>query len=238
MKRFFVEKSIRAWYYVVEKKVTEVTAQREYKNPMAQGRSITIDIGAVDADEKVYDIEVQRASAGADVHRARFHSSMIDTKMLKENQHFKEIHDSYVIFIVEHDVMGAGLALYHVDRVIKETGECFDDGSHIIYVNGNYKNDDDPVGKLMHDFRCTSSVDMFYPVLAEQVKYFKETERGRKIMCKAFEDLAEKRAEETRIEVLIETIKSLMDNLKFTAEQAMVAMNISDKDKTILRTRL
>lgn len=41
-----------------------------------------------------------------------------------------------------------------------------------------------------------SSVDMFYPVLADQVKYFKETEGGRKIMCKAFEVLAEKRAEE------------------------------------------
>lgn len=227
-------------------KVTEVTTQKEYKNPMAKGRSITIDIGAVDADGKVYDVEVQRATAGADVHRARFHSSMIDTKMLKEKQQFKELYDSYVIFIVEHDVMGAGLALYHIDRMIKETGECFNDGSHIIYVNGNYKNDDDPVGKLMHDFRCTSSVDMFYPVLADQVKYFKETEGGREIMCKTFEDLAEKwaeekaeeRAEERKMEVLLESIKSIMENLKLTAEQAMAALNISEKDKTILRTRL
>lgn len=227
-------------------KVTEVTTQKEYKNPMAKGRSITIDIGAVDADGKVYDVEVQRATAGADVHRARFHSSMIDTKMLKEKQQFKELYDSYVIFIVEHDVMGAGLALYHIDRMIKETGECFNDGSHIIYVNGNYKNDDDPVGKLMHDFRCTSSVDMFYPVLADQVKYFKETEGGREIMCKTFEDLAEKwaeekaeeRAEERKMEVLLESIKSIMENLKLTAEQAMAALNISEKDKTILRTKL
>lgn len=227
-------------------KVTEVTTQKEYKNPMAKGRSITIDIGAVDAEGKVYDVEVQRATAGADVHRARFHSSMIDTKMLKEKQQFKELYDSYVIFIVEHDVMGAGLALYHIDRMIKETGECFNDGSHIIYVNGNYKNDDDPVGKLMHDFRCTSSVDMFYPVLADQVKYFKETEGGREIMCKTFEDLAEKwaeekaeeRAEERKMEVLLESIKSIMENLKLTAEQAMAALNISEKDKTILRTRL
>ena len=83
--------------------------------------------------------------------------------------------------------------MYHVERVIKETGVDFGDGSHIIYVNGSYKNDEDPIGKLMHDFRCTSSVDMFYPLLAKQVKYFKETEGGRKIVCKAFEDLAEKR---------------------------------------------
>ena len=173
-------------------KVLEVVGQREYKNPMFGGRSITIDIYAVDRDDKVYDVEVQRASEGADPHRARFHSSMIDTKMLKARQEFKEIHDSYVIFITARDVMREGLPLYHVNRIIEETGTYFGDGSHIIYVNGSYKDDDDPVGRLMHDFRCLSPVDMFYPILAKQVKYFKETEGGQEIMCQVFEDLAEK----------------------------------------------
>ena len=84
-------------------KVLEVVAEREYKNAMAQGRSIIIDIYAVDSEGKVYDIEIQRASEGADAHRARFHSSMIDTRMLRERQKFKELHDSYVIFITEED---------------------------------------------------------------------------------------------------------------------------------------
>lgn len=179
-------------------KVLEVVGQREYKNPVVGGRSITIDIYARDGDGKIYDIEVQRASAGADVHRARFHSSMIDTKMLKTRQEFKEIHESYVIFITACDVLGAGCSLYHVNRMIEETGTYFGDGSHIIYVNGSYKDDNDPVGRLMHDFRCLSSVDMFYPVLARQVKYFKETEGGQEIMCQVFEDLAEKRVMEEK----------------------------------------
>ena len=75
-------------------KVLEVIGQREYKNPMIGGRSITIDIFAVDGDGKVYDVEVQRASAGADVHRARFHSSMIDTKMLKAKRLLCNIYNS------------------------------------------------------------------------------------------------------------------------------------------------
>ena len=98
---------------------------------MAQGRSIIIDIYAVDSEGKVYDIEIQRASKGADVHRARFHSSMIDTRMLKERRKFKEL----------------------------------------------------------HDFRCTSSIDMFYPVLADQMRYFKETEGGRGQMCRILEEM-------------------------------------------------
>ena len=47
-------------------KVLEVVAQREYKNSMAGGRSITIDIYAKDSDEKIFDVEVQRADRGAD----------------------------------------------------------------------------------------------------------------------------------------------------------------------------
>ncbi len=204
-------------------KVLEVIAQRKYKNSMPGGRSVTIDIYAKDGDNKVYDVEVQRASAGADVHRARFHSSMIDTKMLKAGQEFNEIHDSYVIFITASDVMGAGRSLYHIDRVIEETGAYFGDGAHIIYVNGSYKDDNDPVGKLMHDFRCLSSVDMFYPILAKQLKYFKETEGGQDIMCQVFEDLAEKRAEKKAEEARIEEKKALARRLiargKLTIEE-------------------
>lgn len=195
--------------------VMEVVGQREYKNPMPGGRSVTIDIYARDSDDKIYDIEVQRASAGADARRARFHSSMIDTKMLKAGQEFKEIHESYVIFITADDVMGAGHSLYHVNRMIEETGTYFGDGSHIIYVNGSYKDDNDPVGRLMHDFRCLSYVDMFYPVLARQVKYFKETEGGQEIMCQVFEELAEKRV----IEEKKESARRMIARGKLTVEE-------------------
>ncbi len=207
-------------------RVLDVVAQREYKNPMPGGRSITIDIYAVDGNDKVYDIEVQRASEGADVHRARFHSSMIDTKMLKAGQEFKEIHDSYVIFITANDVIGAGCSLYHVNRTIEETGAYFNDGSHIIYVNGSYKDDNDPVGKLMHDFRCLSSVDMFYPILAKQVKYFKETEGGQEIMCQVFEDLAEKRVTEEKKAFARRLIARGKQTLEEIAEDAELPIEV------------
>ena len=38
----------------------------------------------------MYDVEIQRQDAGADVHRARFHSSVLDTRMLNAQQEFKE----------------------------------------------------------------------------------------------------------------------------------------------------
>lgn len=218
-------------------KVVEVVAQREYKNPVTGGRSIRLDICAEDSDGKVYDIEVQNDDAGADVHRARFHSSMLDTKMLKEKQKFKEIHDSYVIFITRNDYMKMGLPMYHVERTVQEAGTLFGDGSHIIYVNGSYKDDAEPVGKLMHDFRCTSAVDMFYQELAKPVRHFKETKGGRSQVCKAMEERIDRERIEERMDTLFHAVKSLMESMKITAEQAMTAMSISDADKAILSKR-
>jgi hypothetical protein len=119
---------------------------------------------------------------------------MMDSRMLKSSQEFEELLDSYMIFITEKDKIGKGRPLYHIDRTIAETGESFDDGSHIIYVNGSYKGDD-AIGKLMHDFGCKESVDIYYQELAKGVKHFKE-EGGRKRMCEAVKEYAKDYAQE------------------------------------------
>jgi hypothetical protein len=219
-------------------KVIEVIGQREYKNPVIGGRCITIDIYAVDSEGKLYDIEVQRADSGAIPQRARFHSAMVDTRMLKEKQKFKEIEDSYIIFITQNDVLGEGLPLYHVERVITENNSFFEDGSHIIYVNGAYKNDDTPIGKLVHDFGCVRSADMYCDTLKKQVHYFKETEGGREIVCQIVEEFADERAEVKRIDTLYDSVKNLMDTMKWSADQAMKALKIPMDDQTVILKRL
>ncbi len=64
----------------------------------------------------------------------------------------------------------------------------FDDGSHIVYVNGKYRGNDE-IGKLMHDFSCTNPNDMNYEALAKRARYFKEDEKGVAAMCKIMEDM-------------------------------------------------
>jgi hypothetical protein len=51
--------------------------------------------------------------------------------------------------------------LYYIERIIKETKEEFGDGSHIIYVNGAYKDDDSAIGRMIHDFGRVKSSDMY-----------------------------------------------------------------------------
>lgn len=221
--------------------VTKVKGQVELKNPVVGGRTIKLDIDAIlDNGEKI-DIEVQRDVSGSHPKRVRFHSSMLDSRMLRENEKFKDLKDSYVIFICDHDKFQQGLPLYHIDRYIRETNELFEDGSHIIYVNGKYDGEDE-IGQLMHDFRCTKSKDIHFKELADGVKHFKETEEGREIMCDAFERLAEEiaaeRAAESKIIAETEAVKNLMEETKWSIQKAMEVLKISDDDKPLILEKL
>lgn len=172
--------------------VKSVTAQREFKTVL--GHSVKFDVYAEDVNGKPYDIEIQRSDRGTVPQRARYNSSVLDTHLLEKGRDYTALRETYIIFITENDVLKKGLPLYHVERKIEETDELFNDGSHIIFVNGQYNNKNSDIGKLMHDFRCQNADDMHYPVLAEKVKYFKETEGGTVSMCRLMEELANKAA--------------------------------------------
>lgn len=189
--------------------VIEVIAQRTYNNLL--DRPIRIDVFARDSLGKAYDVEVQRSNEGADCRRARYYSSMIDTRLLNKGQKFSELVDSYVIFITETDVIAAGLPLYEIERIVKQTGVYFGDGAHIMYVNGSSE-DDTPLGRLMHDFKCKNADDMHYSQIADRVRYIKKTEGGREYMCKIMEDLNQKAAYEKQKQIAISLInKGKMD---------------------------
>lgn len=130
-------------------------------------------------------------------------------------------------------MLKAGLPIYHVERTVQETGTVFNDQAHIVYVNSQIK-DETALGKLMHDFFCTNSKDMYYPVLANRVWYFKENEKGVATMCRAMEQMRDETAAEQNIKTLLVSVKNLMKNLNLSPEQAMNAMGISEADRQAL----
>lgn len=193
-------------------KVTEVKTQKQFKN--ISGRSVCLDIYASDSIGAKYDIEIQRANNGATPKRARYHSSMIDSDMLKEGDDFTELQENYVIFITENDVIGLNEPIYHIDRIIREGNVQFEDGEHIIYVNGSLRVMNTALGKLMSDFFCSEAKDMNYKVLSDRVRQYKETEKGVDDMCEIWDEV---RFEKT-CEIAIKLIKDGSLTLEKIAE--------------------
>ena len=180
-------------------KVKSTKAQVEYKS--ATKRSIKLDIQAEDVHGRLMDIEIQRSDRGSGVRRARFHSSMIDRALLSKGDDFEDLVYTYVLVITEKDKFGMGIPLYHIERKISEMDNAlFGDGAHILYVNGEYRNLEHPVGSLMHDFNCKDAKDMVNPLLAEEVRYLKETEGGLSQMSRILEEMRNEVAEKAKAE--------------------------------------
>ena len=87
--------------------------------------------------------------------------------------------------------------IYPVERyvTIGENKVLFGDGSHILYVNGKYRGNDE-IGKLMHDFSCTNPDDMNYEALAKKARYYKRDEKGVAAMCNFMEFMRNEAARE------------------------------------------
>ena len=212
--------------------ITECQTQKDMKR-LVGARSVCLDAYGTDSSGKKYDLEIQREDKGANPHRARYHSSVLDVENLNAGQDFHELPDTYTIFITEKDFYGEGKAIYLIERINLTINRPFEDGEHILYVNGEYRGKSD-LGKLMHDFNCTNAADMNYEIMAERTRYLKENPRGVSEMCKVLEEMRNETAEKT----LVQTIKNLMETMKWSAEQAMAAMKIPTSEQEKYKSRL
>lgn len=177
-----------------------ISAKTQYEYHSAGKRSLRLDVLAIDTLGVVYDIELQRKDEGASPKRLRYHSSRIDSDLLHKGDAFDDLNESYVIFICENDIFRQGCPIYHVNRHIEEMNYAlYNDGSHLIYVNGQYRNLNDPIGQLMHDFNSRRSEDMVLPVLAKRVHDFKETSKGVETMSEMLEQMRKEVADNERL---------------------------------------
>lgn len=171
--------------------VKKVTVQDVIKN--LQGHSATLDVVAIDNKGKIYNIEVQNAVSEANPRRARYYSSLLDANSLPKGDDYETLPDTYVIFITKADGFQKNKMLYHFVR--KDEIESLNDGSHIIYVNSENR-DDSAIGKLMQDFICTNPNEMCYDELKKKSLQLKNDERGEEPMDRITEQIIELKMED------------------------------------------
>ena len=196
-------------------KVRNVRIQSFIQN--IYGHSSQLDILAQDSKGRYFNVEVQRSDEGAPARRARFYSSILDTHFLQPGKLYEELPDTYVIFITENDVLHDNLPLYNIRRRIDENAKCFEDGSRIIYVNSQ-RRDDTALGKLMQDLYCTEPKNLHYHEFAERMEFLKYSKEGEEKMtdviaarkAEALAKEAAKKAEEKEQANRIELAQGLL----------------------------
>ena len=133
----------------------------------------------------------------------------MDANALDSGEDFGELRDAYVIFITENDVMKRGQELYSYVRTEEHNGDRLHDGTHIVYVNGATRSETE-IGKLVHDLLCRDAAKMHFDVLKRQVSKFKNSEEGRRYMCKAMEEFGNRREARGKRETMLATAKRML----------------------------
>ena len=139
--------------------ISEHQTQMDLKQ-LAGGRSITLDVFAKDSRNRQFDLEIQKYRYSR--QRPGFYLASLVSASLKAAEKF-DFPETYAIFI--EDRKG------HDSEPLR-TEEWPDEKMHILLFNLNYKGDD-PVGRLMHDFREKNPDNMYYKPLADEVRRLK-----------------------------------------------------------------
>ena len=191
--------------------ITKWHIQDEYRN--LHGRTVIMDIVASTENGNIIDVEMERSLKNASPLRARFYASILDSSLSYVNEKWEKLPEIYVIFICEKDVLETNRLKNHIQRY-GEDGKAFEDKVHIIYMNAN-KEDETPLGKLMHDLRCENHEDMYCEVLKERVRYFKQEKGGKKIMCDMMEKLEKRGEKRGEMKSLIQILLKKFPGMNF-----------------------
>ena len=99
-------------------------------------KGVRLDVYVKDEKNTVYNIEMQTVFEAGLPKRSRYYQSMIDLALIKKGELYKNLAQSYVIFICTFDGFGKGEPIYTFQNMCKEVpGLSLNDGSCKIFLN-------------------------------------------------------------------------------------------------------
>ena len=204
-----------------------------------QGRSVRLDCLCRLKGGIYVNVEVQKPNNDDHEARVRYNASVVTANQTPKGSKFKDVAQVIVIYITKFDIFGDGLPIYHIDRVVRETGKTRTDGFTEIYVNASVKNYDDELNSNVSDL-----MDLFtdrmklnpekFPEFSKRKNMFVNTEKGENEMCEKVDQLARQREQEAVLMTLFRGVEAGGVKVTFAAKEANLSLN-EFKDQMRLR---
>ena len=181
---------------ILDEPVTVVSVVPQDSIMNLQGRSVRLDCLCRLKSGIYVNVEVQKANDDDHEARVRYNASVITANETPKNAKFRDVAQVIVIYITKFDIFRSGLPIYHVDRIVRETGEKRTDGFSEIYVNAAAKNYDNKLNSnvtaLMELFTDRKTLDYEkFPEFSRRKDRFTNTEKGAHEMCEKVEQAFE-----------------------------------------------
>lgn len=170
------------------------------------GRSVRLDTLCILGDETQCNIEVQRSNNDNHLKRIRYNASCITASATEPGKKFENVPAVIVVYISEFDLLNGGKTTYHIDKVVRETGEIVDDGLKIICVNTKI-DDGTEISELMRLFLQKEVNNPKFPAFSNRMNYIKHSEGGNKQMCEVMEKYAKECVDDVFMEKIMKAIQ-------------------------------
>lgn len=199
-----------------------------------QGRSVILDARCIDHLGNHITVEVQKSDKDDHQRRVRYNSSCVTANITDPGSNFKDVPTLYAIYISANDFFGKGKTTYHVDRILRETGDIVDNGFYEIYVNARNK-DGSPTAELMDIFTKDNAYDeKQFPATSRRKRQFKEGQEGFQEMSTVMEEFREKVIAEGLAQGIAQgqrqTIFSLYHDNVISLSQACKRLELSEEE--------
>lgn len=152
------------------------------------GRSVILDALCRLGDGTTCCIEVQRSDNDNHVRRSVFNATSVIVKDSETGTDFSDIKDIYVVYISEFDFLKGNKTIYHIDSIIRETGDIINTGMHFVFVNTEIDDGSD-IAELMSCFLQRRIHNTKFPELSKRMTYLKETKGGQTYMCEVLKEM-------------------------------------------------
>ena len=120
--------------------ITTLTVMQSEKfvlNGKKDGKAVRLDIFAKDDEGRGYDIEMQSSNDPNDPLplRARYYVSMLDQEAINKGEHYRELKQTFVIFICNFALFGGKRRMYTFNfRCNEDTSIKLNDNSTIVFL--------------------------------------------------------------------------------------------------------
>ena len=151
----------------------------QYVISKLKSHNIIMDVLAEDANNKLYEIEIQKADGGI-AHEKRmlyYASTIINDFFRKGDQTYASVPELHIFYISQTDIWSLGKTCYPVMKFLGDIKTPYDDGLHMYYINAEV-NDNSAIAQLMQYFKTAKADDFCQGNLSKRINYLKQTKEG------------------------------------------------------------
>ena len=207
----------------------------QYVISKLKSHNIIMDVLAEDANNKLYEIEIQKADGGI-AHAKRmlyYASTIINDFFRKGDQTYASVPELHIFYISQTDIWSLGKTCYPVMKFLGDINTPYDDGLHMYYINAEI-NDNSDIAQLMQYFKTAKANDFSQGNLSKRINYLKETKEGLAIM----DDFSQKLYDAGINEGKFESIKNLMSTLSCPIDKAMDMLKTPPEERQFYKDLL